>query len=270
TAQTPTSYEDICALVPDDYEILGQDPAFLEPLEEFTDTSAPVIYDAPRVDVPGFYPKSPPEWFVGASLAQIIDQGFPILPDDQIPGDGEEGFYLNYSTKYIGTFLDPDRRYTDLAVVRIKAPRTPATEEGEAVDPVNDQVRYWSVCVHQMSNINYLWGCAYDGQFKPDPGSTDQITIVFSNESDRPAGLCSPLENGKPTGSCQYNWMPYASSTPLILMRQLTPNPDFAQAALFYEGDPNDSDALAAHMGAYFPRSTYCSNLAWYRHRCTR
>jgi hypothetical protein len=163
------------------------------------------------------------------------------------------GIFFNAQNGYLLVFLSPSR--DEVTVMRFKAPAFPDTQglQGSPEDIVGDeQLRYWSLCMHNTTTLWTTNGCLYDAQVAQDDDG--YVTFVFSNPENRPANAI--------------NWLPTSDVIPALILRHLQPHPAFTEALLYYAGAERDSDAIAAHMGEYFPRVTTCAKAEFERNRC--
>ncbi|MEW6777963.1 MAG: hypothetical protein AB1405_16820, partial [Bdellovibrionota bacterium] len=267
-SSTPTTKEAACALFPP----IAIDATALAEAEQNAEANVEFFYSKPYRPFPGYDPANPVQWFVGESFLGILDQAFEVIPDNVIPTKDEAGVYLNYSQEYIAAFLDPTQLVNKITVVRFKAAVTPKNELGQPIVPGAFQTRYWSACVHQTVNYNWLYGCVHDNQFVRDADAPNYVTIVFSRSEDRPSGLCTHLTGTPLPSGCKYNWLPYASSVPLVLIRHMLPETNFPESPVYYAADPDtdpyDSAALAAWMGEYYPKTKYCTKWQFQLNRC--
>jgi len=220
---------------------------------------------SPHEAVEGYQPPDPIRWVTGNNYhCQRYKLGFP----DADPGDcdgwqtSEQKGLMNFDNQYIVTFLDPYRKITqseEIAVIRLKMPKAP------------EQVRFFSVCAYQGQNCVYTWDCTSNNELIHDPDAPGWVTIVFSSDEDRPPGLCDAQNQD----DCQFNWMPYGSSVPVIYIRQLSANEGtFPEAPIFYfmqdppGNDPYDSEALKDWMDDYYPQAAYCTGEQFLANRC--
>jgi hypothetical protein len=135
-------------------------------------------------------------------------------------------------------------------VIRGRAPTFPDTRAGARITR-RDQVRYWSFCTNQYAKPYRTSACRNDARVATVDGS---YTIVVSTREDRPEGL------GSRRG---VTWLPWGSTRvpSLILMRQMLPADDYAEAAAnLAPGQP-----AVAVMGEYAPRAVYCSTTTFAR-----
>ncbi|MGN2636366.1 hypothetical protein ACTD5D_09280 [Nocardia takedensis] len=145
-----------------------------------------------------------------------------------------------------GVFANPDNTYLasrvapaagQVAVVRATLPGTPATVAGQPRMTVSD-LRYWSLCANEVFSTRVA-ACVVDDEIPVD--AKGEFTVVVSDPADRPAN--ARLD-------CGVAWLPTTRAATLLLMRNMLPAPDFAEAIQFA---PQDDPA--AGMGAYYPRT---------------
>ncbi|WP_434110380.1 hypothetical protein [Methylocaldum sp. GT1TLB] len=170
------------------------------------------------------------------------------------PRPNGQGVYYNAQTGYLQVFLSASRG--EVTVMRFRAPSFPDTQglQGIADDiSGNEQLRYWSLCMHDATAGLPTTGCLYDAQTAQD--GDGYVTVAFSNPESRPANAT--------------NWLPVASGPiPALILRHMQPNPAFTEALLYYAGTNNDPAAITAHMGEYFPLVTTCTKAEFERDRC--
>jgi len=172
------------------------------------------------------------------------------------PNPNGRGTYYNAQTGYLEVFLNPSR--DEVTVMRFRAPTFPDTQgirnpQGIPEDiSGNEQIRYWSLCMHNATSLLSTTGCLYDAKLAQD--GDGYVTVAFSNPENRPANAA--------------NWLPTTDIIPALILRHMQPNPAFAEALLYYTGAKDDSAAIAAHMGEYFPLVATCSKAGFERDRC--
>lgn len=176
-----------------------------------------------------------------ARMASITGTPVPEVPVFIRPrGDGAT-LYPNPDNTYVATIVD--HRPGRVVIIRGRAPTFPDTRAGERIR-TSDQLRYWSFCTNEYAKPYRTSACRHDAQVATRRG---EYTIVVSTRADRPAGLRA--RDGE-------TWLPWGSTAvpSLILMREMLPAPEFAQAAArLAPGQP-----AAAVMGEYAPRAVYC------------
>jgi hypothetical protein len=169
------------------------------------------------------------------------------------PDSNGRGLYVNAQSGYLQVYLPP--WHDEVAIVRFKAPTFPDTQGIQGVPQEisgNEQLRYWSLCAQDTTAALATTGCLYDARVAPD--GDGYVTVAFSDSENRPANAI--------------NWLPISGSIPGLILRHMQPNPSFAEALLYYDGDGTDTAAIAAHMGEYFPRVISCSKAEFESDRC--
>jgi len=172
------------------------------------------------------------------------------------PNSNGQGIYYNAQTGYLQVFLNPSR--DEVTVMRFRAPSFPDTQGIQDPRGIPDdisgheQLRYWSLCMQDTTAGLSTTGCLYDAQVAQD--GDGYVTFAFSDPESRPANAT--------------NWLPTTDTRPALILRHMQPNPAFTEALLYYAGTPNDSAAIAAHMGEYFPRVSTCTRAEFERDRC--
>jgi hypothetical protein len=169
------------------------------------------------------------------------------------PNPNGAGIYYNAQTGYLQVYLNSSRN--EVTIMRFKAPTFPDTQGIQGVPQEisgNEQLRYWSLCAQDTTAALATTGCLYDAQVAP--GSDGYVTVAFSDPENRPANAI--------------NWVPISGSIPGLILRHMQPNPSFAEALLYYDGDRSDPTAIAAHMGEYFPRVISCSKTEFEQGSC--
>ncbi len=149
-----------------------------------------------------------------------------------------------------GVFANPDNTYLtsrvaphagQVAVIRAKLPRTPATYQGQSV-MASAALRYWSLCANEVLSTR-VSACVADDGITTD--AAGEFTVVVSDPADRPANA---------TADCGVAWLPTTNGATLLLMRNMLPAPDFVGAI---QHAPQDDPA--ATMGPYYPRTELTS-----------
>ncbi|BBA36093.1 hypothetical protein sS8_4163 [Methylocaldum marinum] len=172
------------------------------------------------------------------------------------PNPNGRGTFFNAQTGYLLVLLNPSR--DEVTVMRFRAPTFPDTQGVQTGDGTpdeisgNEQLRYWSLCMHDTASLWSTAGCLYDAQvIRDDDG---YVTFAVSAPESRPANAA--------------NWLPAAGSLPALILRHMQPNPAFTEAVLYYSGAKADPAAIAAHMGEYFPLVGTCARTEFERDRC--
>lgn len=210
----------------------GRDPLGGEPLPEITVHGA----DGPRV-----LPACTADQGATDTSAARLSSG-QRLPAN-VPGPdyrvwsktSGDGVFANPDNTYLASHVAP--RAGQVAVVRAKLPTTPATYRGQ-VTMAPAQLRYWSMCSNELATTR-VSACVVDDETPVD--ERGWFTVVVSDPADRPANA---------TRDCGVAWLPTTGITTTLLMRNMLPDKDFAQAIQRApEGDP------ASGMGDYHPRT---------------
>ena len=155
-------------------------------------------------------------------------------------GNKVEGQFGNQQNAYLTASIS--RNYGDLVVIHAKAPRFPNTRAGVPAYAPAD-VRYWSIC--QNSDSTRVNACAADFQA---PLRNGYYTYVISDPAQRPRN--ADARHG-------VTWLPWGASdaTALLIYRNMLISPSFHHAV---QDVVKGSDPVKV-MGAYYPRSAYCS-----------
>jgi hypothetical protein len=177
-------------------------------------------------------------------------------PDQESNAIGREegsGYYVNAQTGYVAMSLTPASGIVIAA--KFRAPTVPDTEAGQEISG-NEDLRYWSICMQQKSNLLFTTGCLHDTQMTID--NDGYIRVAFSYPEDR------PIINAQPYG----NWLALTDILPVVILRQTQPHADFSESLFYYTGAREDASAIAAHMGDYFPVVKSCSKADFESNRC--
>lgn len=171
------------------------------------------------------------------------DQPAPSQPVFIRPGASSSTLFPNPDNIYVATILH--HTPGQVVVIRGKAPTFPNTAAGDPVTG-DEQVRYWSLCTNEYRKPYPVSHCLADQDIALD--ATGSYTIVISTPEDRPEGI---------TAAAGKTWLPWGPTTVdvLLLMRQMLPAEDFAEAA----ANVAPGKAAVSVMGEYAPRGTYCS-----------
>jgi hypothetical protein len=170
-----------------------------------------------------------------------------------VPNPNGEGVYYNAQTGYLEVFLSSS--HNEVTVMRFKAPTFPDTQglQGSPEEiSGKEQLRYWSLCMQDLTSLLATAGCLYDAQVAQD--GDGYVTFAFSNPESRPANAI--------------NWLATSGDKPALILRHMQPNPVFAEALLHYTGTRDDLAAIIAHMGEYFPLVTTCTKAEFEHDRC--
>lgn len=210
---------------------------------------------------PTGFGENPPAWFVGSTPIGALLETFPERPlfnvlQSLLPTKGKAAGFYNAHSSYISAYLNPS--LGQVAAIRFRAPKFPKTEAGE-MPSATDEVRYWSLCVHQMKAFIYVLECKHDSEVGVDEKGF--VTFTFSAPNHRPKNA---------DGSPYANWLPYGSTMPYVLYRHMKVNPAYPHSPQWYKGDhPYDSKAIREHMGPDdYPTSKYCTTAEFERNHC--
>lgn len=177
---------------------------------------------------------------MAAEAAQLTEQ----LP----AGLGE-----NPDNKYVFTNLSHE--FGAVAEFRAKLPTTPRTLDGEPTMGTG-QLRYWSMCTGEAGTQTL--GCIVDEHVPVD--RKGYYTVEVSTQADKPSD--------KWLSRCGVAWLPWGPLPEgLVLMRNMLPTSDFAQA--IQNASPGTE---AATMGAYYPVGHYFRTARAFAHgvKCHR
>jgi hypothetical protein len=197
------------------------------------------------------------------------------VPSSQLPPDAEDTnppppeeffkpyqaeLFANADTPYIETYA-PSPPAGDVIVVTGKAPTFPTGAHPSPWPKNGVDVQYWSLCVATLGGLDSTvanklaggqtdYGCRDDQQ--TNLGASGAYTFVIGTESERPA-------IAKVAGA---TFVPLSSGPPpryyLLVWRDVLVSPDFLHTA---QGVTRlwSPSALAAAMGAYYPRAATCA-----------
>jgi len=176
-------------------------------------------------------------------------------------GNPKVGFG-NSAAVYLLAHLDETQG--EIALCRFIAPSFPNTNRGESIDPMSQQVRYWSVCTHIPGTMTTI-ACVSDYNFVVDDNG--YATVAVSTKEKRPVNAI--------------NWLPYGWDAAherygaLVFLRNLLPSetlfpesPYFYAEACSWFHSPESPDylncmydyrAIAHYTGTYYPEIRYCS-----------
>ena len=210
----------------------------------------------------------------GASLVKALtDRKNPPIPDcgNDCPPELESFKvqslatpFPNASSAYIGALFTPQKGR--VVVMRATMPTTPSGTTPE-VWPAGKDLRYWSFCNYVYTSPypavvvgrgeNKVVGCTADYQTPSTRGAAgNQVTLVLSFPSDKKR-IDKRLAKSK-----AMTWLPmsarYGTTQEFIALRNMLPNPAFAQSATSIEVT-NDPAAAEAVMGEYYPQVAMCS-----------
>jgi hypothetical protein len=207
----------------------------------------------------GYPGTNPPTWhkFYNAptSLAQAgTDNGYTdtAIGDALAPrtmGLPRGGFLENLDNNYV--FAQLTRGYGNIAVIRGRLPSFPHTLQGQPVMGTG-QLRYWSLCSNDGPTQRY-YGCLADDQVVTDAAA--DYTVVVSSAAGRPVNA---------TPECGVNWLPAGpGSATLMILRNMLPDPSFAQAIQFVRHGHEAED-----MAEFYPATTYMSTAEFEAQGC--
>lgn len=182
-----------------------------------------------------------------AEHGPATDKAAPSEPIFIRPAAGVANLYPNPDNIYVATIVH--HTPGQVVVLRAKAPTFPDTGAGQPVTG-DEQVRYWSLCTNEYRKPYPVSSCVADQDVVLD--DQGRYTIVVSTPEDRPANA---------TAADGITWLDWGSTKVdgLLLMRQMLPAPDFAEAASkVAEGSP-----ASTVMGAYTPGGAYCAKDAF-------
>jgi hypothetical protein len=211
------------------------------------------------------------QWFVGFnafSSIPLLFSNYPLISDvltDQLLDSNltETQPLPNAVSSYLAAFLNS--HYGEVNVTRFRAPTFPNTDAGEDINPGIQQVRFWSICVHNPFLL-YTVDCLQDYEFGIDEDGF--VTIIFSWPSDRPVD--------PKTGSLVQNWLPYTSSATMVFYRHMLPSPIFLRSHFYYSAvcEQNGFDCLQNYdsiskwMRDFYPVSYYCTRNEFELNQC--
>jgi hypothetical protein len=189
--------------------------------------------------------KDPPTWRKFTNLLDTVANRFDLDSELTRELGGEGGYLSNVHNAYVAT--DTSRQFGQVLVTRVRAPTFPDTRGGVSTMPAG-QLRYFSMCQNHTLSQRFV-ACRTDDQSVV--GADGFITYVVSSPDERPATA---------TAACGATWMPWGPfQSGLLILRNMLPAHDFAQAIQFAEVDDE-----VATMDAYFPVSRYYADAAAY------
>ena len=130
-----------------------------------------------------------------------------------------------------------------MLVIHARAATFPATHAGQPVFQGGTQLRYWSMCENNPQTTGVI-SCSPDYLTNRSNG---YYTIVISRTR--------PANTGPACGDTWLNWGAVQDGT--VLLRNMLPNPSFAQAIQNVTPGQEKQD-----MGAYYPSSAYVATLS--------
>ena len=183
-----------------------------------------------------------------ARMDSITGTPVPATPVFIRPHNDGGNLYPNPDNTYVATIVD--HRPGRIVVIRGHAPSFPDTEAGARPSP-RDDLRYWSFCTNEYAKPYRTSSCRHDARIATKGG---EYTIVVSTRADRPKRV---------RAADGVTWLPWGSTRvpSLILLRQMLPSPDYANAAArVAPGQP-----AVAVMGPDAPRAVYCPTATFER-----
>lgn len=198
-------------------------------------------------------------WGVSCPLVQSNWPSNPIDPNAWPVASPQVSFYRlggigylpNGDNLYLGTDLAPVK-YGQILVLRFYAPAFLDTyQHPEAVFTGNEEVRYMSLCMGNQVNTRTS-GCVADDQFTHFNSGYYNVVVGPDRADVRAAALARG-----------YNFMTWASATPILIYRQMLPRADFVgsieRAPVYDAGQPEASQRAQNFMGIYAPIGRYCT-----------
>ncbi|QJD28509.1 hypothetical protein [Methylococcus geothermalis] len=189
----------------------------------------------------------------GDTDAVVYEATSPGQESNAIGREGGSGYYINVQTGYVAMSLTPASGIVIAA--KFRSPTVPDTEAGQEISGSED-LRYWSICMQQKSVLLFTTSCLHDTQIKIDDDG--YVRMAFSYPEDK------PVIGGQPYG----NWLALTDIQPIAILRQTQPRSDFSESLFYYTGARDDTSAIAAHMGDYFPVVKSCSKVEFESNRC--
>ena len=158
--------------------------------------------------------------------------------------------YANLDNQYMSVLLSCV--YGEIAVIRGKAPTTPATYKRNPFMDGDVDMRYWSVGTYESAATTKVVDSAYDEQIPLDDNG--YYTIVVSLPEDRPSNAYERYgvkwlnwgENGDGLGHLEDGH---------LIFRHMLSSPGFGHAIQ----DVHEMGTEAAVLGEYMPVITYMS-----------
>lgn len=179
-------------------------------------------------------------------IAQAAAGAFPTGAPEAtfINPASTSGLFPNGDNKYVGTSLTyrPGR----VAVVRGRAPTFPNTRAGASPAQPGKQVRYWTMCQNDKVSPYPVVDCASDFQTRLDGQGYYTYVVAAPAEAAR-------LRH-RP-GLTLLGWGSTAVPVKILFLRNMLPAPSFTESIQTAQAG---SAPLAASMGEYYPRATYC------------
>lgn len=161
----------------------------------------------------------------------------------------QSGFYANQHNEYIDAYIN--EMFGKIVVIKGKMPKTPA--HGWDVASEKADIRYWSLCTNESIVTTRYSDCVYDSKVILDKDRN--YTIVISKTANRPANA---------TKECGVTWLDWGDAGDgagdpqqgVLIMRHMLGD-EFAQSIQNIPDPSNET--VRAHMGPYYPESTYTS-----------
>jgi hypothetical protein len=184
---------------------------------------------------------NPPEWSVSSGLANGATGSRLGLGEEVSGGPGS-----NPDNEYVSAPVST--AYGRVIVMHGKAPTTPKTYQGQPVMGRGD-LRYWSIC--QNSRTTRYIACLADYQVKLE--RYRYYTIVVSDPAHRPSGA--------------RNWIPYGPEPEAqLIYRHMLPSKKFFPYSA--QGVAASGKPIEEVMGAYYPRTVYCTTAQFEEDKC--
>ncbi len=188
--------------------------------------------------------------------------GIPFLLQCDYRGDCSDNperdtaFYANADNQYLYSFLN--REIGEVAVIRMRIPEIPKTQEGQDFFSDSGELRYWSMCQNEFYS-QAVKECLYDEQVTANPDGF--VTIVTSKPEDRP---------GNANEDCGVGFLPWPDNgdgfsfvegrtddlnSSFLIMRNMLPADDFDEAVQNTQTAGDEAEVL----GEFLPRARYMS-----------
>ena len=201
---------------------------------------------ASQADKPITWPaQNPPKWYIQLDRQSLIGIYTGEFNENAPRSTG--GFFPNLDNHYLRTIVN--RKHGKVLVIRAKAPKTPATYEGNDIFK-NSELRYWSVCSNQSFGNTRVNDCLFDEEIPVDENGF--YTLMISKAIDRPRNAVA---------SCGIAWLPIAEDgdgvfdddVAIVQFRHMLAAQDFNNSIQSVE---NQADTQSV-MKAYFPNGRY-------------
>ena len=189
--------------------------------------------------------QNPPMWYIQLDRQSLIGIYTGEFNENAPRSTG--GFFPNLDNHYLRTIVN--RKHGKVLVIRAKAPKTPATYEGNDFFK-NSELRYWSVCSNQSFGNTRVNDCLFDEEIPVDENGF--YTLMISKLKDRPRNAVT---------SCGIAWLPIAEDgdgvfdddVAIVQFRHMLAARDFNNSIQSVE---NQADTQSV-MKAYFPNGRY-------------